>query len=203
MVVSLWPAFLAHPVSLHSSFKLLCQLWWICLQPNATVKKFAIIFPTGIRAIPCPTYVHSYFFSFPICSFIPIPMRFPFPVKNLIPAAISTGADRRPARSNAESESSVDRQCSVDVCAQIDMPSSKSASVCAQSKRQGRAIHTDLSGNARPTSGVAVGAITAEKSEGTCGGVDHVRFPPASLPRLPISLHPCFAQFLSIPFKFS
>ena len=89
------------------------------------------------------------------------------------------------------------------VCAQIDMPSSKSASVCAQSKRQGRAIHTDLSGNARPTSGVAVGATPAEKSEGTCGGVDHVRFPPASLPRLPISLHPCFAQFLSFPFKFS
>jgi len=89
------------------------------------------------------------------------------------------------------------------VCAQFDMPSSKSASVCAQSKRQGRAIHTDLSGNARPTSGVAVGAIPAEKLEGTCGGVDPVRFLPASLPRLPISLHPCFAQFLSFPFKFS
>jgi len=84
---------------------------------NATVKKFAIIFPTGIRAIPCPTYVHSYFFSFPICSFIPIPMRFPFPVGNLIPAAISTGANRRPDRSNAVFESSVDGHCSVDVCA--------------------------------------------------------------------------------------
>ena len=40
----------------------------------------------------------------------------PIPIGNLIPAAISTGANRRPDRSNAESESSVDRQCSVDVC---------------------------------------------------------------------------------------
>jgi len=111
-----WPTADTVPVSLHSYCKLLCQLWWICLQPNATVKKFAIIFPTGIRVIPFPTYVHSYSFPFPICSFIPIPMRFPFPVGNLIPAVFSTGANRRPDRSNAESESSVDRQCSVDVC---------------------------------------------------------------------------------------
>jgi len=116
MVVSLWPRFFGPPCITTFILQTVMSVMVDLSTAECNGKKIRDYFSHGNTAIPCPTYVHSYFFSFPICSFIPIPMRFPFPVGNLIPAAISTGADRRPDRSNAESESSVDGHCSVDVC---------------------------------------------------------------------------------------
>jgi len=45
---------------------------------------------------------------------------------------------------------------------------------------------------------IANGATAAEKLGGTSSGVDvgRLSFPPPSIPRLPLLLHPCFTNFL-------